>query len=1296
MGRGVQERVSENGEVEVVREQSGLQLNRSCFDSGCDDLHYSNDEMSIEDDDSYLPLPRRRPNRKSSLIEYVEDEITVPSLILQHKGIEHPTFHPALKAAILAEGQEAMWVEDEISTVTQVVVDAPPVPKPSTEKPPKAKKRRGKFLFGSKRPEAIPEEEEKKIEESEPQTIEVKKIKIKKAVVLLPQHGGEGAKALAEANVAQEAAINMAKARQLLQQALVAEGTPRLEESEKMAKVAFAHATAARRLMSAPGEGPNLDHVLYSLTERGEHAVYQHQRIVFSQSFEDTPKYEEHGMVSDFASKAFHYLESILPSNVEQGIEETVSDDVWTEEGLSSLGVATDTFEYKLDQTSSRQASTDMDLVSLSSLNEILDGPIDDENRPPSPRQVLPVIDVPNRHAKRAGKPSKRVEQTVSTDNDMEAGNENINRNFKEEDINIPEKTKTKWGLLGNFLGKRQNNQVQRQKESPARPEKGKQEQTETKTAKVIKKTESLQSEDNNRIKKKGSSGQPRYPSDVLPSFPSKSLDSEHDEGSKTDRYKSAQFKKSEEKNYHVSFDNSVPLDKTLNKSNSDGKNGGLSIETKTTESAVPAQGARGEIENSNQDLHIQKGRSAEYSMMSKSLNTVDWDENVHRHPNQSLSIETSNDDWDVSVHKLPRNNLDPIVSDQDGNHEEAKSKAEVGEESKVDDTSGATNHLNNESKDGKPQDFRRKPQDRTRETEPLKAGDTGDARTGSHDNTHRYQNYGKADNLTRRREESPSRKGGNHVDETERFKEERRNETRDDGHSFESVRRDQKREETGLVAEPVVAEANAYKAKAEATRRPNIEDDSLINFVISPGRIELPSEYGANVAVSANPPPANERQLNAIAEKPISNNKTIQTAPTQKDIKHETSSLQSGSKSVSKNPRIMARIAGIFGGKSKSKARNQPGNTMDQAQVEANDEGARIEKSASTSKDLEQAISDGNMRAVEANENAEDAPTSCPSKKNAQKVRKPTLSHSAKERPMKSTPSKHKVSNSSGDAERAGVDVIEIRSSGHDSNEIGQPDHSQQLSEESIIQAIKKGSSKAEETNINSEDAPILQHLKSLKRKQQDGRKSEKGGERNHHHDHKTSSLSEMRKADPGPHERTAHSKRKDPANSEKKQQDSRKSVKEGDRNHHRDHKTSSLSERRKADPVPHERTIHSKGRKDPTNNDKKTSSAEGAPTPRRSDNSSSHDRKYDQKAVTARLYGGDASAPSGIPTRSEPSRKHRQAVKHVYIGDLVDSNPATMSTHDSEDSYREVRNKPADPSVSGERRSVRGTDPS
>lgn len=423
---GVQHHTGDNEQIEVIRTPS-LGLLLTCG-TGNNSFVLSHSEDDDEEDESR----DEQPNRRNSLMEEDDDDddeeegVEVESLGVPNEIVKSPpslddkrNYHPALKPAVLAEGQEAMWVEDDVSTVASVTVKPPqPAGKP---------KRKNRFRFRNFAPAiTIPEDEELQNDEDNTHKLHVRKTKVRKTVVLLPQQGDDdGAKTLVEANVKQEAAVKMVQARQLLNQALVAENCSSLEDSEAMAKVAFAHAADARRLMSKPEEEPDLEDVLSVLAEKGEQAFSEHQKIIFSQSFEsqsiETPKEKKKGVLAsaaEYANRAIHYLESMLPTNLEKELQEsTTEEDILAMATISTLGMKNDTFEYNLNPAPSHptKSYTNMDLMSISSLNEILDGPMDDANegKPPSPRQVLPVIRIPN-HTPRTKPSSRSVRQSVS------------------------------------------------------------------------------------------------------------------------------------------------------------------------------------------------------------------------------------------------------------------------------------------------------------------------------------------------------------------------------------------------------------------------------------------------------------------------------------------------------------------------------------------------------------------------------------------------------------------------------------------------------------------------------------------------------------------------------------------------------------------------------------------------------------------------------------------------------------------------------------------------------------------
>ncbi len=79
----VKEQVSANGQVEVVRKNSSkskrsdLELNISCVTTE-EPYNFIESEDEENDENSYLPLPTRKPNRNSSLLE--EETVKLPTL----------------------------------------------------------------------------------------------------------------------------------------------------------------------------------------------------------------------------------------------------------------------------------------------------------------------------------------------------------------------------------------------------------------------------------------------------------------------------------------------------------------------------------------------------------------------------------------------------------------------------------------------------------------------------------------------------------------------------------------------------------------------------------------------------------------------------------------------------------------------------------------------------------------------------------------------------------------------------------------------------------------------------------------------------------------------------------------------------------------------------------------------------------------------------------------------------------------------------------------------------------------
>jgi hypothetical protein len=209
--------------------------------------------------------------------------------------------------ATLNEGQEAMWIEEYANkAATPNVVET-----------------KSRDFFGS---------DEDGATTAPPRQAKIPKFK--KAVVLLPPTGTKEAErtaVLLSQNVAQEAMVNMTRARQLLTDALAAGGSPRQVDSERLAQYAFAHAKAARRLMYPDQPPAELETILSNLTENREYAAMEAQKIVISHSllaetgekvgFGNRDWKLDYKFVKGEAKKllrtADEYMEKILPTNLD-------------------------------------------------------------------------------------------------------------------------------------------------------------------------------------------------------------------------------------------------------------------------------------------------------------------------------------------------------------------------------------------------------------------------------------------------------------------------------------------------------------------------------------------------------------------------------------------------------------------------------------------------------------------------------------------------------------------------------------------------------------------------------------------------------------------------------------------------------------------------------------------------------------------------------------------------------------------------------------------------------------------
>mmetsp|Transcript_15401 Transcript_15401/g.35710 ORF Transcript_15401/g.35710 Transcript_15401/m.35710 type:complete len:1270 (-) Transcript_15401:110-3919(-) len=418
--------------------------------------------------------------------------------------------YAAHEVAVYNEGQEAVWHEDEYSTISSIYVKPEKyVPSVTAEQvlPARSQHSRKKIkvpFFTSRGKKAkkqlLPPDDREPTHR--PVKIHIKKKKIAKSVLLLPPVAvaKPNEERISEENdIGEEkeryASIteNSIQARHLLDTVLSQDDLDE-EDLERIAKEAFSHATAARHLARghdmcnemninttdanvAVDEAIELENVLSYLAEEGERAALEHRKhcnleedvdnecnksanaqadtklansidvamIEPGKSLKSKKKTRGKFPVSCYASRAVHYLESILPkSNGNEKAEEIENEqddasnaiDFWSDAGISTLGLKNDTLEYGLN-TDDGGDGTDgnhghegaplvrNDMISLSSLNEILDGGVtinggenqlgnDNLNegtrcqrlstREPSPRAAVQEIGIP-RKKKNTGLP---------------------------------------------------------------------------------------------------------------------------------------------------------------------------------------------------------------------------------------------------------------------------------------------------------------------------------------------------------------------------------------------------------------------------------------------------------------------------------------------------------------------------------------------------------------------------------------------------------------------------------------------------------------------------------------------------------------------------------------------------------------------------------------------------------------------------------------------------------------------------------------------------------------------------
>ena len=147
------------------------------------------------------PVEQQKPvqpevNRYDSLMESGttdEDDESVLTARDEITETNDENYHPALKAAVYNEGQEAVWHEDEYSTISSVYYVKPE--KDTTEVLPSRSRKKIKVPFfksrGKKTQKAEPISEEEVEPAPRPVKIHIKKKKVAKAVVLLPPKAAE-------------------------------------------------------------------------------------------------------------------------------------------------------------------------------------------------------------------------------------------------------------------------------------------------------------------------------------------------------------------------------------------------------------------------------------------------------------------------------------------------------------------------------------------------------------------------------------------------------------------------------------------------------------------------------------------------------------------------------------------------------------------------------------------------------------------------------------------------------------------------------------------------------------------------------------------------------------------------------------------------------------------------------------------------------------------------------------------------------------------------------------------------
>lgn len=473
------------------------------------------------------PMMARYQQQKAQLSHATTNKIDDNEIVVKEIDSENiENSHPLLnKGVIYAEGQEAVWHEDECTTVSSVCIQSEKKKKKddvttsasiitshcSRQQPHRNRINIPFFSNRGKKHQQSQRQHQQQIskQKSSPVKIRTKKKKISKAILLLPPNQvvavGSTATTDSDEKIVEEEEITVAEtnetyaaitantmqARRLLDTVLSGDIIDE-KESEQTTKAAFTHAATARRLAhrscqevttvrhsteyndddndndkDSDNDNDNdneemeeLEQVMSYLAEEGEQAVLNHMKHVIQDADRDdeemvtsslkcdVPNNEQKKsrrgkfVVSGYATRAVHYLESIIPKGIGHGTNGekefnddaqlhynfSSSDDFWSDSGISTLGLKNDTLEYGLSSVTDDLKNPlaqdgagllpNIDMMSLSSLNRILDenATIDNngsnikkqqQQKEEALRRTIPEINVPNKQKKCVLPPTK-------------------------------------------------------------------------------------------------------------------------------------------------------------------------------------------------------------------------------------------------------------------------------------------------------------------------------------------------------------------------------------------------------------------------------------------------------------------------------------------------------------------------------------------------------------------------------------------------------------------------------------------------------------------------------------------------------------------------------------------------------------------------------------------------------------------------------------------------------------------------------------------------------------------------